>query len=230
MNRHLSTEQLSSYLDGEIGSSKAERIEEHLDSCPACRGQLEAMERLVSGLQRVQRPSLPPDLAVAVRRRIAADPEPYGTSGPYGLLRRLQLHLGMLGEIALRPAFRTSAAMGLAILFSVFLLNNGLEHAHHAAPALDAPATVVTVVTYFGQPPLDLPPTTSEVAGREFVWFDGRWIQRGLEGKKPESHVMAESPEGRAMLSKYADLDLLLADGTPVVLRYRLATVELSGS
>jgi hypothetical protein len=32
------------------------------------------------------------------------------------------------------------------------------------------------------------------------------------------------------MLSKYADLDLLLADGTPVVLRYRLATVELSGS
>jgi hypothetical protein len=227
MNRHLSTEQLSSYLDGEIGSSKAERIEEHLDTCPSCRAQLEGMERLVSGLQRVQRPSLPPDLAVAVRRRIAAAPEPYG---PYTWLRRLQLQLSLLGDIALRPAFRTSAAMGLAILFSVFLLNNGLEHAHRAAPALDEPTTVVTVQTYFGQPPLNLPPTTSEVAGREFVWFDGRWIQRGLEGKKPESHVMAESPEGRAMLSKYADLDLLLADGTPVVLRYRLATVELSGS
>jgi hypothetical protein len=221
MNRHLSTEQLSSYLDGEIGSSKAERIEEHLDSCPACRAQLEGMERLVSGLRRVERPSPPPALAAEVRRRIAVAPE------PHGLRRRLQL---LLSDICLRPAFRTSAAMGLAILFSVFLLSDGLERAHHNAPVLDAPPPVVTVETYFGQPPLALPPTTSEVAGREFVWSGGRWIQRGLEGKKPEAHVAAESPEGRAMLSKYADLEFLLADGTPVVLRYRLATVELSGS
>lgn len=186
MNRHLSTEQLSSYLDGEIGSSKAERIEEHLDCCPACRAQLEAMERLVSGLQRVQRPSLPPDLAVAVRRRIAAAPEPQGA---YGFLHRLQLQLGLLGDllgdIALRPAFRTSAAMGLAILFSVFLLSNGLEHAHHTAPVLDEPTTVVTVQTYFGQPPLHLPPTTSEVAGREFVWFDGRSISVAWKARRP---------------------------------------------
>jgi hypothetical protein len=221
MNRHLSTEQLSSYLDGEIGSSKAERIEEHLDSCPACRAQLEGMERLVSGLRRVERPSPPPALAAEVRRRIAVAPE------PHGLRRRLEL---LLSDICLRPAFRTSAAMGLAILFSVFLLSDGLERAHHNAPVLDAPDPVVTVETYFGQPPLALPPTTSEVAGREFVWSGGRWIQRGLEGKKPEAHVAAESPEGRAMLSKYADLEFLLADGTPVVLRYRLATVELSGS
>ena len=42
--------------------------------------------------------------------------------------------------------------------------------------------------------------------------------------------MVAASSEGRAMLSKYSDLELLLADGTPVVMRYRLATVELSGS
>jgi hypothetical protein len=221
MNRHLSTEQLSSYLDGEIGSSQAERIEKHLDSCPVCRAQLESLERLVSGLRRIERLSPPPALATAVRRQIAAAPE------PHGLRRRLQL---LLSDLALRPAFRTSAAMGLAILFSVFLLSEGLEHAHHAAPALDEANAVFTVQTYFGQPPPDLPPTTSEVAGREFVWSGGRWIQRGLEGKKPEAHVAAESTEGKAMLSKYSDLELLLADGTPVVLRYRLATVELSGS
>jgi Putative zinc-finger len=225
MNRHLSTEQLSSYLDGEIGSSKAERIEEHLDSCPACRAQLEGLERLVSGLRRAERPSPPPALAAEVRRRIAAAPE------VHGLRRRLQLLLSPLSDISLRPAFRTSAAMGLAILFSVFLLSNGLERAHHNARslALEDPPPVVTVQTYFGQPRV-VPPTTSEVAGREFIWSGGRWIQRGLEGKKPEAHVAAESPEGRAMLSKYSDLEFLLADGTPVVLRYRLATVELSGS
>jgi hypothetical protein len=223
MNRHLSTEQLSSYLDGEIGSSLAERIEEHLDSCPACRTQLESMERVVSGLRRVERPSPPPALAAEVRRRIAAVPQ------AHGLRRRLQL---LLSGFAWQPAFRTSAAMGLAILFSVFLLSHGLEGEHHDPAVLldEEPTTVVTVQTYFGQPPLVLPPTTSEVAGREFVWSGGRWIQRGLEGKKPEAHVAAESPEGRAMLSKYSDLGFLLADGTPVVLRYRLATVELSGS
>jgi hypothetical protein len=221
MNRHPSTKQLSSYLDGEIGSAQAERIEGHLDSCPDCRARFAAMERLVAGLRRAERPAPPPFLAAEVRRRIAAD------AAPQGLWRRLRL---LLSDISLQPAYRTSAAMGLAVLFSVFLLSYGLGSEHRPAPALEEPATVFTVQTYFGQPPLDLPPTTSEVAGREFVWFGGRWIQRGLEGKKPEAHVMAESPEGRAMLSKYADLDLLLADGTPVVLRYRLATVELSGS
>jgi hypothetical protein len=117
--------------------------------------------------------------------------------------------------------------MGLAILFSVFLLSHGTEHVQPAPAPLDE-EPVTSVQTYFGEPPLDLPPTTSEVAGREFVWSGDRWIQRGLEGKKPEAHVAAASPEGRAMLSKYSDLEFLLADGTPVVLRYRLATVELS--
>jgi hypothetical protein len=179
------------------------------------------MDRVVAELRAVARPAPPPALAAAVRRRIAAAPE------PRGLLQRLQI---WLSDLSLQPAFRTSAVMGLAILFSVFLLTQGLERQHHSAAVQDAPDPVVTVQTYFGEPPLNLPPTTSEVAGREFVWSGGRWIQRGLEGKKPEAHVAAASSEGRAMLSKYSDLELLLADGTPVVLRYRLSTVELSGS
>jgi hypothetical protein len=224
MNRHLSTEQLSSYLDGEIGPSHSEQIERHLDSCPACRAQLDSMDRLVAELRRIERPAPPPALAAAVRRRIAAAPE------SRGLLQRLQV---WLSDLSLQPAFRTSAVMGLAILFSVFLLTQGLQpHEHQSPAALADPDPVVTTVqTYFGPPPLNLPPTTSEVAGREFILDDsGRWIQRGLEGKKPEAHVVAASSEGRAMLSKYSDLGLLLADGKPVVLRYRLATVELSGS
>lgn len=222
MKRHLSTEQLSSYMDGEIGSSQAERIEEHLGSCPACRSQLESMERLVLSLHRIERPTLPPVLAAEVRRRIDEAAE------PHGLLQRLWL---LFNEMSLRPAFRTSAAMGLAMLFSVFLLSHGLvETKHHDADEVLEP--VVTVKESFDKPLLDLPlmQTTSEVAGREFVWSGNRWIQRGLEGEVPETHVAAKSPEGRAMLSKYSDLEFLLADGTPVVMRYRRATVELSGS
>jgi hypothetical protein len=221
LHHHLSTEQLSSYLDGEVGSQQAERIEEHLEACGACRSQLDAMDRVVAGLRHVARPVPPPALAAAVRRQIAATPEPQGA------LRRFQLLLGAFGELAMRPAFRTSAAMGLAILFSVFLLSHGLQP--ERATTLEEPATF-TVQTSFGPPPLYLPPTTSEVAGREFVWLGDRWIQRGLEGKTPEAHVATRSAQGRAMLSKYSDLEFLLADGTPVVMRYRQETVELSGS
>jgi hypothetical protein len=232
MTRHLSTEQLSSYMDGEIGSSHAERIEEHLGSCPACRGRIESMERLVLSLHRIQRPPLPPALAAGVRRQIAAAPAPHG-------LQRLWL---LLSEMSLRPAFRTSAAMGLAMLFSVFLLSHGLiGGARRAADAVAEVEPVVTVEEYFGTPPFYVPltPTTSEVAGLEFVMSDTdehRWIQRGLEGQVPESLVAAKSPEGRAMLTKYSDLEILLDEGRQtVVMRYRLAknrfaTVELSGS
>jgi hypothetical protein len=227
LHHHLSTEQLSSYLDGEVGPLQAERIEEHLETCLACRSQLDAMDRVVAGLRHAARPIPPPALAAAVRRRIAATPEPQGALRRFKLLWGPLGALGTLGDIAMRPAFRTSAAMGLAILFSVFLLSHGLQP--DRAATLEEPATF-TVQTSFGPPPLFLPPTTSEVAGREFVWLGDRWIQRGLEGKTPEAHVATRSAQGRAMLSKYSDLEFLLADGTPVVMRYRQETVELSGS
>jgi len=223
MTRHLSTEQISSYMDGEIGASQTKRIEEHLGSCPACRGELEAMERLVLKLHRMQRPIPPLALAAGVRRQIAMAPEPSG-------LQRLWL---LLSEMSLRPAFRTSAAMGLAMLFSVFLLSHGLIESQQ-----DEVEPIGIVKTYFGRP-FVVPRTTSEVAGLEFVLSDTdehRWIQRGLEGEVPESLVAAKSPEGRAMLSKYSDLEFLLDEGKQtVVMRYRLAkdrfaTVELSGS
>jgi Putative zinc-finger len=221
MTRHLSTEQLSSYMDGETGPSQAERIEEHLGSCPACRGRLESMERLVLSLHRIQRRALPLAVAAGVRRQIATAPEPSS-------LQRLWL---LLSEMSLRPAFRTSAAMGLAMLFSVFLLSQSLIGSEEVEPK-------GIVKMYFGMP-LVVPQTTSEVAGLEFVMSDTdehRWIQRGLEGEVPESLVAAKSPEGRAMLTRYSDLEILLDEGRQtVVMRYRFAkdrfaTVELSGS
>ncbi|MFL6234313.1 MAG: hypothetical protein ACJ76N_14365, partial [Thermoanaerobaculia bacterium] len=53
------------------------------------------------------------------------------------------------------------------------------------------------------------------------------WIQKGLEGQTPVARMDAGSPQGRALLTKYSDLQLLLEDGSPVVLRYDLETVEI---
>ena len=219
MDRHLSTEQLSSYLDREIGFREARVLEDHLASCAMCRAELASLQRVVLGLRRLERPPVPPALPFRVRQEVAA------ASQPRGVLQYLQI---LLADFEMRPAFRASAAMGLALIFSLFIVSQGMEKPAVAEPA--EPDFVVTVNTYPDLPPLPLPQTTSEVAGREFVYAGGRWVQRGFEDERPVSRVAAQSPEGQAMLSKYSDLGFLLEDGSRVLLMYRLYTVELSGS
>jgi len=88
-------------------------------------------------------------------------------------------------------------------------------------PRVDLPAHAVQAGAQLSQVL-----TTSEVAGREFIWTDNGWIQKGLEGQTPVTRVDAGSPQGRALLTKYSDLEFLLADGSAVVLRYNLETVD----
>jgi hypothetical protein len=123
-----------------------------------------------------------------------------------------------------RPALRTAAAMGLALVVGLFAVS------HNSAPDLvlrNEPAPLQEVVTVNTGVPLAMLLTTSEVAGREFIWTETGWVQRGLEGETPVARVDAGSPRGRELLTRYSDLAFLLADGSPVVLRYNLETVEI---
>ncbi len=217
MKRHLSTEQLSSYLDDEVEHVESREVEVHLASCPACRARLSSMRRLIAEIRRLERPAPPADLAYQVRTEIAAQGE------VLTLRRRVQ---DFFRSLVFQPSFRAAAATGLAVTVVFGFLE------WQKVPPVPLPdgsrPEIVTVSTTFGDPPLGLPETTSEVAGREFVWAGDRWVQKGLEWKKPETRVVVASPEGQAMISKYSDLMLLLTDGSRVVLQYRLATVELS--
>lgn len=225
MNRHLSTEQLSSYVDGEVGSAAAREAEVHLAGCPACSARLRSMRGVVAEIRRMERLTPPADLAYQVRTQTAGLDD----------LRTLRTFRGrlrtFLSGLSLQPSFRLATAMGMGLVVALSTLL-----AFQVPPVDPIPfpeesrQQIVTVRTTFGEPPLGLPETTSAVAGREFVWAQDRWIQKGLEGKLPETRVVAASPEGQAMLSKYSDLMLLLTDGSRVVLQYRLATVELSKS
>jgi hypothetical protein len=89
------------------------------------------------------------------------------------------------------------------------------------------PAFGREVVTVEAGAPLAMLLTTSEVAGRKFIWTESGWVQRGLEWETPAAYVDTRSPRGRELLTKYSDLEFLLADGSPVVLRYKLQTVEI---
>jgi len=217
MKRHLSTEQLSSYMDGEVEHAETREVEVHLASCPACRARLSSMRRLVVEIRRMERPVPPQDLAYQVKAQVAAQ----------GEVRTLRTRASdLFRAVFVQPSFRTVGAMGLAAAVVFGFL--AWQTVPPVPPPHDAGTQIVTVRTTFGEPPLGLPETTSEVAGREFVLSGDRWVQKGLEWKQPDSRVVVASPEGQDMINKYSDLMLLLTDGSRVVMQYRLATVELS--
>lgn len=226
MIRHLSSEQLSAYLDGEVAFHESRQIEGHLAACAECRDVFNAIQRTVSGVWRLDRVAPPPGLSTRVRAEVAAVSRPEPTF--------VRTAVAYVFGLPNQRALRTAAAMALPLVLSLFLFTNGMEQKVGLEQNLLPRPALVEVVTVepVADLPLVLPQTTSKVAGREFVWREvvggDVWVQRGLEGKVPEFRVSAQSPQGRELLARYSDLGLLLADGSRVVLRYRLETVELS--
>lgn len=224
MIRHLTSEQLSAYLDGEVAFHESREIEGHLGACADCRGRFDTMQRTVSGIWRLERAAPPPGLATRVRAEVAAARRPEPAFG-----RNVVAYVFGLPN---RPSLRTAAAVALPLVLSLFLFTNGMEQKAGLEPAMMPPPALVEVVTV--EPSADLPPflplTTSKVAGREFVWREvgDVWVQKGLEGEVPATRLSAQSPQGRELLAQHSEIGLLLAEGSRVVLRYRLETVELS--
>ena len=173
------------------------------------------MRRFVTGLGRVERAVPPAALRQQIRRQVARS-------------RRLWRcgRLSIRSACCSSPSSRRCApplAMVLALMVGLVTPQSpGREPdaaADAAGPAGDRhrPGRRADVPAY----------TTSEVAGREFIWTEAAGSSGGWRGKTPEARVDAGSPQGRALLTRYSDLEFLLADGSPVVLRYNLETVEI---
>ena len=253
MDGHISSEALSAYLDGEAAPAEQRRLAAHLAACVHCHSRLAATRRLVGGLRSLAPAPPPPELAALVRSRVAAEAaggtaaDSMGRAGSgvgggsrawlrsLGLSRRLRLLKtavwGWQGLPPLRGSFsmaRPLVSAGLALLVAVLLLQNGPVPAP-LAPRLPAGGPEFLVSEAFGEVPAVLPQTTSEVAGRVFVWRDDVWVQRGVDaGPAVQARaVPARSAAGRVLLAKLSDLDVLLADGSRVVLRYNAETLEL---
>lgn len=199
------------------------QFDEHFKACPACGARLASMRRTLQGLARVERLAPPPLVAQQIRSRVAVE-----AAVPVSPVRRV---LRLLSGLPLQPALRTSLAMGLTLVVSLFLVTHGVERESRRLmpPASSEPHMTVSIEEGYGTFPMR--PTTSQVAGREFIWTDEGWVQSGLEGERPEALVDPRSPEGRAMLTRNPEIEFLFADGpVVVVLRYNLRTVELRSS
>src|SRR5436305_10158725 len=214
---HVSIEDLSAYLDSELGLAEVRPLEAHCAACAECGVRLASLRRVVHGLGGAQRAELPAALRQQIRRQVQTAPPERGLRPALEWLRVLLFPVG--------PTLRTSAAMGLALVVALVAANHGVSDGSLRTEPQPR-QEVLTVETYLGTPPSVLQ-TTSEVAGRKFVLTDAGWVQRGLEWKTPETLLDAHSPQGRALLTRYSDLKFLLADGSSVVLRYNLETVEI---
>lgn len=62
-------EYLSAWLDGEVPEGLRQGLADHLSGCPACQGELAALERLDAALAGLEVP-VPQGLAAKVRRRL----------------------------------------------------------------------------------------------------------------------------------------------------------------
>ncbi len=69
MGCHEIQEQLSAFIDLEVGEELRRQITSHLAGCPACRAELEALERLEAALAGLEAP-VPQGLAEKVRGRL----------------------------------------------------------------------------------------------------------------------------------------------------------------
>jgi hypothetical protein len=216
MNRHTTTEQLSAYLDSELGFVEMRQLEAHCGACPECGMRLASMRRVVAGLGRAERAMPPPAMGQQIRRQVMKEIPAHGMRRTFQSLRFFLFPLG--------PSQQTAAAMGLALVVSLFAVSHGTSDGGLPGEIQPPPSVTEEVTVEPGAIPK---PTTSRVAGRDFIWTEVSWVQQGLEWEKPVASVDSRSPEGRKLLNKYSELKLLLADGSPVVLRYNLETVEI---
>jgi hypothetical protein len=223
MNRHVSTEDLSAYLDSELGYAEVAPLEAHCASCADCGSRLASLRRVVNGLGGIHRAEPPAALRHQIRREVQTAPP------PAGFAQRIEWALDALRILLfpIRPALRASAALGLAAVAGLFAVSHGVGDGFLRTDEPQPRRPIEIVVTHEGEP-LSLPSeTTSEVDGIKFILKNASWVQLGLEGETPEARLDAHSPQGRALLTKHSHLHLLLQDGSAVVLRYNTETVEI---
>ena len=122
-NQHLTTEQLSALLDGEVSAEERVQWEAHLATCQRCQQELASLRRMVTLLHALPQPALPRSfelpvetpqpVAFARASRQASEPTPLRATE-----RRSQR------KSYLRPAFRTLSA--LAAMIGIIFVLSGL--------------------------------------------------------------------------------------------------------
>jgi hypothetical protein len=215
MSRHLSPDQLSAFLDGELSSAERRPLQTHLMACTHCRGQLESLRNVVGQVQGLGRSAPPAFLARSLSARIQGE-------GRYrSPLERVEQ--GLRGARFDSPIFTTFALI-FALSSILYLFAHGVDQVErHSVPVVVLPPSPQEVV---GNDMRDF-------EGRRFDLVDGTWREDGLETVEPDVSLALTDTEGRRMLLRFRALEELLVQGNAVIFRDnegRVVRLENPGS
>jgi hypothetical protein len=225
MNRHISNEVLSAYLDDRVDLRFQKEVDTHLTACEHCRTQLDSLRGVVSSLSRVGRVAPPPGLAQRIRQQAMEQPV-----SPWARLRDLIVALPRRADL------RTHMAMAMAMVVSVSLVVHGVERKQRdiMAATQSDPEGKVTAYTDGDLPADWSKPVTAQFGGRQIVWNGTDWLEAGLDASATQAstHIDIRSPRGQEILKSIGEEDKVAAafleDGSRMVLRYNASMVELS--
>lgn len=234
MNRHISTEALSAYLDYQVDPRSSGELDSHLAACEQCRAHLDSLRGVVAGLSQVTRVAPPLGLAQRIRHQVAAEPV-----SPWRRFRDFVL------AVPRRPDLRTHCAMAMALVVSVFLVGHGIERKQREILARQQQDPRGKVTAYAGDnlPPDWSKPITIVLGGREFVWTSADrwtgadvWVEKGVDplATQATTKIDTHSPRGQEILkSSFGEEDRVavaaaLEHGSRMVLQVNASPVELS--
>lgn len=183
---HATVELLSAYIDRQLAGSEATRLEDHLERCDECHGRLEGLRGVVANLRQIEALDPPPELEMAVARRIAL------TGDRESVFDRFESKLSVFNrQSTLLPLFAVVIALGVFMyLFAVALEKHQSER----------------IQVIFGSPDAG---ETQQTGERVLRFEEGVWIEEGLSRDQVSRTVELDSEEGRRWLEEHPLLEQL---------------------
>ncbi|GHO44835.1 anti-sigma factor family protein [Ktedonospora formicarum] len=122
--RHLTTEEFSAYLDGELPSSEQDRLAQHLRSCSSCQEELHELRQTLTLLKSLPQPALPRSFALSLDfARLPDTPPLYAQVDEDKRKDTRELSTPFPGRSSTRSALRMLSA--IAAVIGLFLLGSG---------------------------------------------------------------------------------------------------------
>ena len=151
-DRHLTTEQLSALLDGEVTAEEQAQWEAHLSTCPQCQHELARLRQTVTLLHALPQPTLPRSFILPME---AAEPTalPLTTPAPAPIPLKRQAQRRTLNPYV-RGTLRTISALA-ALIGIVFFLSGVLPSLgmHGGATATSSASSGLSAVKPRTAPP-----------------------------------------------------------------------------
>ena len=206
MSCNATTEQLSAYLDQELSAEEASELESLIEDCPECHARLEGLRHVMHAMGRVERLAPPPNLDMAVARRIAL------AGQKKTLLDRFEDRLSAFQR---QPSMMLWFCLVFALVMVTFFFLNSLERSRHSNIPVVFESDDVQVIAQDG--------SRVELAGRAFEKDTelGVWRQVvqptsvAVEGAAV-FHFTVGSPEHTALLEGHPELAELQVLEEPV--------------